>query len=237
MNIWKIFSLKHVIAKIRFLVAPLIKYEQMIICHGHEFYLDLRNYPQRGLWAYRNLYDFNEVALLRRYLKPGDVFVDVGANAGLYSKVAAEIVGTYGKVISLEADPKALPSLYKNLEPYSQKFIMEAFITDSDEATSRVKNAARLDDILEGPVNFLKIDIDGPELKALKGGETIIRRCKPIILLEISPDSEDRHGIHFSEVVHWLECLNYSVYKPTINLEKFDACEISVVQNIVFLPK
>ena len=78
----------------------------------------------------------------------------------------------------------------------------------------------------------LKIDIDGPELKALKGGETIIRRCKPIILLEISPDSEDRHGIHFSEVVHWLECLNYSVYKPTINLEKQDPeCDLDYVAN------
>ncbi|MGC4085037.1 MAG: FkbM family methyltransferase [Vicinamibacterales bacterium] len=50
-----------------------------------------------------------------RYLKPGDVVVDVGANVGLYSVVCATCVGDTGTVIALEPSPRIANFLRGNV--------------------------------------------------------------------------------------------------------------------------
>src|SRR6202008_2152616 len=47
-----------------------------------------------------------EVALLQRVLAPGDVFVDVGANIGYFTAVAAASVGRAGEVHAFEPVPR-----------------------------------------------------------------------------------------------------------------------------------
>ena len=53
------------------------------------------------------LHDFElgERRLLLRLLKTGDLFIDVGANAGLFSVIAAKCVGPAGRVVSVEPSP------------------------------------------------------------------------------------------------------------------------------------
>lgn len=51
---------------------------------------------------YFGLYDRPETELLNRILKPGDFFLDIGANVGYYSLVASQIVGPYGRVHAFE---------------------------------------------------------------------------------------------------------------------------------------
>lgn len=55
-------------------------------------------------------------ALLAQYLKPGDVFVDVGASIGWFSLMAASIVGKTGKVYAFEPEPRSFSLLQKNTE-------------------------------------------------------------------------------------------------------------------------
>jgi len=45
-----------------------------------------------ALLFFPHLYDYKEIAFLRRHLKAGDRFIDVGAHVGFYSLQAAEIV-------------------------------------------------------------------------------------------------------------------------------------------------
>jgi FkbM family methyltransferase len=52
-------------------------------------------------------------AVLRKVLRPGDTFVDVGANVGMHTVLAAELVGEHGKVIAVEPGENALPELRK----------------------------------------------------------------------------------------------------------------------------
>jgi hypothetical protein len=52
-----------------------------------------------------------ELALLRRLLKPGDTFVDAGANVGVYSLAAAAAVGSTGRVIACEPAPSTMQLL------------------------------------------------------------------------------------------------------------------------------
>jgi FkbM family methyltransferase len=74
---------------------------------------------------YPQLYDRREVALIRRELREGDVFLDLGANIGFYSLVASSAVGASGKIVSVEADPEMFNILkeniglngFKNIEP------------------------------------------------------------------------------------------------------------------------
>jgi FkbM family methyltransferase len=56
-----------------------------------------------------------EIAFVRGTLKPGMNFVDVGANWGLFTLAAARLVGSSGRVIALEPDPRILQKLKANI--------------------------------------------------------------------------------------------------------------------------
>lgn len=51
-------------------------------------------------------YEAEEVALLERFLRPGDVFIDVGANIGYLTANGASLVGPGGQVHSFEPVPE-----------------------------------------------------------------------------------------------------------------------------------
>ncbi|MEO6081336.1 MAG: FkbM family methyltransferase [Steroidobacteraceae bacterium] len=48
-------------------------------------------------------------------LRPGDIFVDVGANIGYYTLMAAKIVGNHGRVHAIEASPTIFDRLRQNV--------------------------------------------------------------------------------------------------------------------------
>lgn len=52
----------------------------------------------------------------RGYIRPGDVVVDVGANIGWYTLLAAKCVGPNGRVVAVEASPTIAARLRENLE-------------------------------------------------------------------------------------------------------------------------
>ncbi len=82
---------------------------------GSMFVCDLRDSVSREA-CLTGQYEPQETALLRRLLKPGMTFVDVGANWGYYTLLAAHLVGRGGRVISLEPDPRLFTTLSLNVE-------------------------------------------------------------------------------------------------------------------------
>lgn len=73
----------------------------------HAFGLSLRLYPRDNLSEKRafltpQCFDPHELAALRAAMGPGKVFIDVGANAGLYALVAAHAGGPASRVIAVE---------------------------------------------------------------------------------------------------------------------------------------
>lgn len=56
-----------------------------------------------------------ETSLLQRLLRPGDVFVDVGANIGYFTVLGAALVGAAGRVFAFEPDPDNFRLLQANL--------------------------------------------------------------------------------------------------------------------------
>lgn len=55
-------------------------------------------------------------AIVEDALKPGDIFIDIGANVGYYTLLASKLVGADGKVFAFEASPMIFRRLQANVE-------------------------------------------------------------------------------------------------------------------------
>lgn len=143
------------------------------------------------------------IAYLRRILSAGDVCIDGGANEGTVTEVMAQCVGSQGRVIAVEPDPRCLDKLTERTAAYPQVEVLLKALSDAHGMTpfyqavqspqsSRVKGAVReqfaspdplsvpcttLDRLVDGPVKAVKLDLQGGETDALDGAWSLLRRC------------------------------------------------------------
>ncbi|MFG2680623.1 FkbM family methyltransferase [Streptomyces sp. NPDC048392] len=71
---------------------------------GGLFVVDTQDLIQRYLYLF-GVWEPHMTGWLGRRLRPGDGFVDVGANIGVFSVLAARLVGDGGRVVAIEASP------------------------------------------------------------------------------------------------------------------------------------
>jgi FkbM family methyltransferase len=72
--------------------------------YGGEMVFDFSN--PREIEMFADVYDVSQLGrLMKDILRPGDIFIDCGANIGYYTSIAAALVGRSGRVISVEANP------------------------------------------------------------------------------------------------------------------------------------
>ena len=72
---------------------------------GYSTRLNPHEAVERELLFWPQLFDWREMALLRRELRPGDIFLDLGSNIGGYSLALSHAVGPAGFILSVDADP------------------------------------------------------------------------------------------------------------------------------------
>jgi FkbM family methyltransferase len=104
---------------------------------------------------------------------------------------------------------------------------------DGSERSEFVVPMRRLDDYELDSVGFIKIDVEGHELAVLRGGLSTLRRCHPIMLIEI----EERHKRNsIADVCGVLGDLGYEGYfilnRKLISMESFDLVVHQNSQNI-----
>lgn len=75
------------------------------------------------------------VAFLRRRLRPGDTFVDVGANIGCLSALASRLVGPSGAVVAIEPSPAVIAELQETLtrNDLTNVRVVAAAVSDRDQ--------------------------------------------------------------------------------------------------------
>ena len=73
--------------------------------------LDITEFTTRTLYFGHVEYEPETAACLRQYLRSGSVFVDIGANHGYFSMLAAALVGPTGRVIAFEPNPSVFEQL------------------------------------------------------------------------------------------------------------------------------
>jgi FkbM family methyltransferase len=173
---------------------------------------------------YYGLYEENVMNHLRRALRPGDTVIDPGANIGYFAAECLGLVGSAGRVISLEPSNTAFSILGKNNpSPPANWIIEQAGLTDHTgemtfydtprvitrgfaclegvfEPKDRVPHQVRvfaLDDYCAergiSRIAFLKLDIEGSELKALQGAARLLNEgAIRTILVETSLEAHLR---------------------------------------------
>jgi FkbM family methyltransferase len=149
-------------------------------------------------------------AFMKRYLRPGMTFVDVGANIGSHTVHGARLVTARGRVFSFEADPETFVLLETNVRLnsvpnatlYSQcvsdKQGTATFNINADSARSSLlrKGTSRklvptstLDTLLppDIQVDLLKIDVEGADYLVLGGAKRIFETSPPrVVVIEVT---------------------------------------------------
>lgn len=79
--------------------------------HGYRMQLSLANWSERLSFCLGRYHDLPIQSLLLHVLRPGDAFVDIGANLGHMSLLARSCVGATGRVLACEPNPDLVQRL------------------------------------------------------------------------------------------------------------------------------
>ena len=103
---------------------------------------DCHEYIQRSIY-FLGYYEIRETRLVRRLLRRGDTFVDVGANIGWFTLVAARCVGQQGRVIAFEPSSSVFAQLARNVALNSApNVVLERLALSHSCGTALLSNAA-----------------------------------------------------------------------------------------------
>ncbi|CEG11098.1 Methyltransferase FkbM (fragment) [groundwater metagenome] len=90
---------------------------------GNKMYIDPKRDPVIALYDIGG-YENAETQLFESRIKEGDVVLDIGANIGYYTLIAAKLVGVNGKVYAFEPDPTNFSFLKKSVEINNYKNVI-----------------------------------------------------------------------------------------------------------------
>lgn len=191
--------------------------------------------------------DKQEIALMRQYIKKGDVVLDIGANIGFYTKILSDLVGDTGKVYAFEPDKTNYNYLMKNAGHLKNVVFYNKAVSDKTEkitlyhsdllnvdhktyATENYTNTTEIDgvaidDIIpEHKVDFIKIDIQGYEYFAFKGMEKVLTKNEELkIVTELYPYGTLKSGVSIANFLALFFQNNFSLFIcANGKLEKLD---------------
>lgn len=150
-----------------------------------------------------------EARLFQSTIRPGMRIVDLGANLGYYTLLAARCAGAEGRVYAFEPDQENFALLQRAVEKNGLTNVQAARqavsnvsgsgtlyfcpehrgdhrIYDSSDGRNGVAiETVRLDDVVEKgvPIDVIKMDIQGAEGRVLQGMERILRENPALILM------------------------------------------------------
>jgi len=179
--------------------------------------------------------------IMYKYVKKGDIVLDLGANIGYYSLLLAKLVGDNGKVYSFEPDPDNFKLLKKNIKAndYHNIVAIQKAVSDrtgkirlfleKDNSTMHKIYRARgencttieiesvsLDDFFKDKnkkINFIKMDIEGAEGGAIKGMQKLLDENDNIIIFsEFCPRAMRGCGIGPEEYFKLLSKFGFIFY-------------------------
>ena len=203
------------------------------------------------------IFDNDVYEYSKKYIKENSVVIDAGANYGqlsiLFSKVKPGV-----KVYAFEAFKYISQILLKNVKInnanvkiynciLSDENKKNLIISDSilkefnnygsnsveletDENQGNLINSIKIDDLdIQEKISFMKIDVQGYDLKVLKGAKKTIMKNKMPIIIEYSEEFENKFDYNFSDFLKILKEINYKIKKKIseanyliVNVDNFD---------------
>lgn len=200
---------------------------------------------------YAGLHEFVDMAFLLHFLKKDDLFIDVGANVGSYTILAAGVCKS--NVWAFEPDPQTYEHLRQNIKINSLdekvktlKFALGEFdgnanftigldtinhVTASNKENTRLVEIRKLDSLIGQlePI-MMKIDVEGHEPSMIRGAKAALEKSS-LMVIEIETLTEeistllDKYG--FVKV-------NYNPFRRELsNSEsRFESANFLFVRNI-----
>ncbi len=160
--------------------------------------------------------------VLQALIRPGMAVADVGANIGLLTLAAAVAVGPEGRVYAFEPEPGPREQLEKTLyvnglrqvevfdcavgarrarltfhvSPIIGHSSLYALPPEEGAATAVKVQVRPLDEVIEGPLDVVKIDVEGAELDVLAGMPRLLADNPDLALIvEYGPSHLARVGV------------------------------------------
>ncbi len=215
--------------------------------------------PQQfsGVWTiYDGVHEWEELQFCLRFLRPGDHFVDVGANVGVFSTlVGTRIPGV--RITAVEPFPPVREDLLANLALNDLSItVVDAALSDTPgEATFEVLDrdvlnrlapegdlggdritvpVTTLDELVGGDAPALiKIDVEGSELLVMKGARRLLTGdAAPVLLFEHAGYCE-HFGITPAEVRTFLREVGYGIYLLDGALSPWHSDELPPTLNVI----
>ncbi|MEA2220711.1 MAG: hypothetical protein QOJ35_3337 [Solirubrobacteraceae bacterium] len=205
---------------------------------GARVRVDLDTRHGRRLFAY----GFCEPAsrAMRALARPAGVVVDGGANIGLFTVLAATCVGREGRVVACEPAPATMALLRDNVERNGLhwvtlreaalaeapgRLVLRVFDPGSGYASFAPSDAAGASEVdvevttldeLAGDelerVTLVKLDVEGAELRALRGASALLSGPRPDFIVELEADHLARQESTVGEVQALFEDAGYVGY-------------------------
>lgn len=194
-------------------------------------------------WYTRGGIEQRSIALVDALLPAGGTFIDIGANIGVFTLAAALASGPDGSVIAFEPSPSICDLLRRNVARHRisdrvdvrqqavsrERAMLEFKRYDNDlisrlvtapesmspgEVVERVTvEAVTLDEAVDGPVDMIKIDVEGLEPDVLHGARSLLEGSPDVVLIiEFNPDSLRARGKSPTELLDQLTLSPWSAW-------------------------
>ncbi len=212
--------------------------------NGINYQLDLSDWVEWNLFFKNNL---NTEEKLFELIKNGMTVFDIGANIGELTLNFAKQAGGTAKIFSFEPSPINFKKLSRNIllnENLKNKITLmniglgekegTAFLQTRDEhnlgmnsigETGTEVQMKSLDAVVfENNIqkcDLIKMDVEGFELKVLKGAVKTISAFKPILFMEMNNELLHRQGDSVSDLLNWLKQTQYKIIDPALKEADF----------------
>lgn len=207
--------------------------------YGFLFQADLGDWL--GQYVYlTGCYEPPTARVIAELLKPGDTFIDVGANSGFFTLLASRRVGPGGRILAFEPVPSMRGQLQANLSlnaatnvvvydvalsntagerlfhegPPGHKGLSSLRSLDNVTTTFPVKTLP-LDELVTASdtVALIKIDVEGAEQLVIDGMRRLIEQQKPSIVVEVTDNYLAAFGHNAVALCHSLCNAGYQMYR------------------------
>jgi FkbM family methyltransferase len=94
-------------------------------------HLLLMDAPYSGLWR-----ELDEVSVMQRFVREGDVAFDIGANIGLHSILLSHLIGAQGRLHAFEPNTELVPALTRTLSNLENATLHTIALSDKDDEST-----------------------------------------------------------------------------------------------------